>query len=296
MSYAPHTAYCAPARPRAQLWRLALGLVLIAVIYLGLNWAVFAQAQIFGGPAAFGALRAVASDTTRPGGAYFILFSFAFLLIAIGVATRLVHARSAAGLIGPPRLALRQGLRVLAALAILSVAVAVLPPRELPLEIRPGLPPGLWLTLLPVSLLAVLIQTGAEEVAFRGYLQQQLGARFASPAVWIGVPTALFALLHYAPDQSGDNAVLVMAWSALFAVAAADLTARSGTLGPAIALHFFNNAMAILLTSLDGTMSGLALYVLPMEMTDTAALRPLMMIDIGILLCSWLAARLALRV
>jgi DNA-directed RNA polymerase subunit RPC12/RpoP len=40
----------------------------------------------------------------------------------------------------------------------------------------------------------VLIQTGAEEVLFRGYLQQQLAARFASPIAWMVLPSAIFAL------------------------------------------------------------------------------------------------------
>ncbi|MEO1363377.1 MAG: CPBP family intramembrane glutamate endopeptidase, partial [Pseudomonadota bacterium] len=75
----------------------------------------------------------------------------------------------------------------------------------------------------------------------------------------------------------------------------ADLTARSGTLGPAIAVHFFNNVQAILLASPRGEMSGLALFVMPFGMGDEAQMAALMPVDLGWMIVAWLAARLALR-
>ena len=148
------------------------------------------------------------------------------------------------------------------------------------------------LLLLPLALLAVLIQTSAEEILFRGYLQQQLAARFRSPVIWMVAPALLFGVLHYRPD-AGANGGLIMLWAAGFALAAADLTARAGTLGPAIGLHFMSNASALL--SAEGTLSGLALFRLQIDMADPVALRPYLLIDATMILIGWLAARLAIR-
>jgi hypothetical protein len=81
----------------------------------------------------------------------------------------------------------------------------------------------------------------------------------------------------------------------MFGVLAADLTARAGTLGPAIALHFFNNIIALLFISLPDSLSSLALYVLPYDMSDTDVLRQWLLVDFAVMIVGWLAARLALR-
>jgi membrane protease YdiL (CAAX protease family) len=110
----------------------------------------------------------------------------------------------------------------------------------------PNIELSLWLSFLPLALVGVLIQTGAEEVLFRGYMQQQLAARFSSPMMWMVLPSAIFAALHYQPEIMGDNTWLMMAAVFVFAVLAADLTAVTGNIGAAWAMHFVNNALAIL--------------------------------------------------
>jgi len=132
-------------------------------------------------------------------------------------------------------------------------------------------------------------------VLFRGYLQQQLAARFSHPLIWMFLPSALFGLAHYGPDTYGANAWLVVIWAGIFGALAADLTARSGTLGPAIALHFATNVSALLLVAPQGEMSGLALFQYSFPAHDEAAIRALLPIDFAAMMVGWLAARLALR-
>jgi membrane protease YdiL (CAAX protease family) len=148
--------------------------------------------------------------------------------------------------------------------------------------------------LAPAGLLAVFVQVTTEEVLFRGYLMQQLAARFAHPAVWMILPSAVFGALHHDPSL-GLASIWVIGSAMLFGIAACDLTARSGSLGPAIALHFVNNASAFLLISAQDALSGLALYRLAVDLTDPTQLRNVLLIDIGVILCGWLAARVALR-
>ena len=294
MSYAPHAAFIAPARARSEIWRLLAGLVLIAVIILGLT-SVF---QILIGRLASPELYYDISRAERMGsttaGVLLLLFSFVFMIIATAMVTAQLHRRSPLSLLGPIPLLLRQFAAVVTILIVLSVAILVLPPYSLADPVLPGLPPLTWMLLLPLSLGALLIQTGAEEILFRGYLQQQLAARFRSPLIWMAAPAAIFGLLHYRPEMGG-NAVVVMLWAAGFALAAADLTARAGSLGPAIALHFVSNASALLFLSSDDSLSGLALFRIEIDISDPAALGPYLMLDSALILIGWLAARLAIR-
>ena len=216
------------------------------------------------------------------------------MTLAVVVVTAQLHRRSPLTLLGPIPLMMRQFGAVVAVLIALGIAIAVLPPWGFDDPVSAGLPPLRWLLLLPLALLAVLIQTSAEEILFRGYLQQQLAARFRSPVIWMVVPALLFGVLHYRPD-AGANGGLIMLWAAGFALAAADLTARAGTLGPAIGLHFMSNASALLILSAEGTLSGLALFRLQIDMADPVALRPYLLIDATMILIGWLAARLAIR-
>jgi uncharacterized membrane protein len=95
--------------------------------------------------------------------------------------------------------------------------------------------------------------------------------------------------------QAGELAWVIVLWSALFGLALADLTARAGTLGPAIALHLINNATAILFISMPDSLSGLSLYHSPFDMSDEAMVRAWMPVEFMMILVSWLAARLAIR-
>ncbi|MCX8226128.1 MAG: CPBP family intramembrane metalloprotease, partial [Sulfitobacter sp.] len=81
----------------------------------------------------------------------------------------------------------------------------------------------------------------------------------------------------------------------VFGILMADLTARAGSLGPAIAVHLCNNVAAILITSMPDDLSGLALYLTPFSMEDTEAMRAWLPVDFALMLVSWLAARLAIR-
>lgn len=295
MGYEAHERLVAPARPSAGLLRLVIGCGAVAVIFVMLSLFVASLQQQFL-PTLPEALPGPGSRGNSTVSALVNLFLFALLIIALWLALRLVHDRPLTGLLGPRPLALRQFGRVF--LALLPVfAVALLLPMPAAFSLTPNLGPGLWLALLPLSLAGLLIQTAAEELVFRGYLQSQLAARFPLPPVWIVLPSLAFAALHYDPAVAGGGggAWLVMIWALLFGAAAADLTARAGTLGPAIALHLINNASAILIAAPRDSFDGLALYTYPFTMADIDALAVWMPVDSMVLLCSWLAARLALR-
>lgn len=289
--YRAHEAMVRFARAQPQLWRLLLGLVLVAAV----SFAMTAALQVTVAELFPGAWLQGLADGSNPGAMLVLLGSFAFLSLGVAMAARLFHQRSFATVTGHLRPLVWQFGRVSLFLLGLSAVLMALPPYSMGPPMTPNLPFWTWLGILPFSVAAVLVQTGSEEILFRGYIQQALAARFRSPAVWLLVPSALFALGHYLPVDAGDNALLITAWAGLFGLLMADLTARAGTLGPAMAVHFFNNAAALLLFASPTSLNGLALYLIPFDMADTGNLRPWMAVDFALMLVSWLTARLAIR-
>jgi len=293
MPYRPHENLVGPARSRPEVWRTVVGFIVISSTQAVLIFAVYALAALFvGEPRVRAAYRQIFFDTGSGLDTLVVLGTYGFLIIGAAAVVIRLHGRPALSLIGSRWLTVVHFLRTLKALVPLYVVLWLLPDN---VTLMPGIPIERWLLLLPVSLVAVLIQSSAEEILFRGYLQQQLAARFRSPLVWMGIPALLFAWGHYSAAEAGGNAMYAAIWAGFFALAAADLTARTGTLGAAIALHFINNVSAIVVVALPGALSGLAFYIYPFDMASSQVL-PYFAIDLAVLGVSWLAARLVLRV
>lgn len=285
--YAPHTRLSAPARQTAELWRTVAGLLLGAVLFLALARTLS------------GLVMSLLPDPVPPGSASYALLQLLTVgLIGASVAlvVRLLHNRSVATLLGPLAAARADFLRVIAPMAGLTAILSLLQILTLEATPIPAQPLDRWLILLPFGLAATSIQVSAEELVFRGYLQQQLAARLRWPVLWIALPSALFAAVHYGPAQYGGNALFIALWAGLFGVAMADLTARTGTLGAAIGVHFAFNVWAILGVALPGPLVGLALFVLPFGASDEARLAALLPGEVLSIALAWLVARIALRV
>lgn len=290
-AYAPHEQLVGPGRAHSQLWRLLVGLLSIGLFVFALNTLLLG---VMAGTGSDAWAESVLTGNS-PAAMYILLGSFGIVTLAVALAAQQLQRRSLSSIIGPMRQAMHQFWRVMRILLILWVVVLILPPYDMGAPLERNLAFGTWLILLPLSLLAVLVQVSAEEILFRGYIQQALAARFRSPLIWMVLPSALFALGHYVPSEAGENAMLIAAWSGVFGLLMADLTARSGTLGPAIALHLFNNMIALLFISLPDSLNGLSLFLVPYEMSDTDQLRDWLLADFAMMFVAWLAARLALR-
>lgn len=279
--------FVAPARARPQIWRVILGFLMIASGYIGafllLLGGMIGLLGLNGAMEYLGMLTVGGSPTL----VVLMLGMFAGPFLMTLVAARQLHDRPGRSLLGP---GLIHGFAVGATIAavVFTVATLFLP---LPFELVPNTPVGLFLTFLPVALLALLIQTGAEEIAFRGYLQQQLAARFATPLAWMVVPSILFGLLHVDPGAGWAGA-----WTALpptlFGFVAADLTRVTGSIGAAWGLHFLNNASAILVVSLAGNLSGLSLWTTPFGAEDLSISSPLVWQEMMVTIIVWACIRL----
>jgi uncharacterized protein len=274
--------YIAPARARPEVWRLILGTGFIAAFYVIVIMALAV------------AVRALGLEGTRgPTATLALLYSFAAMGMGAILAARIFHRRVPATLFGRAAPLIRDFTRCAVLVLVLQGLVLLVVP--LPGGLQPGLDPARWLVLLAPALIGLMIQTGAEELVFRGYLQQQLAARFRSPLVWMVLPSVLFGFLHYEPTVMGGNVWHVVAATGMFGLVAADLTARTGNLGAAWGLHFANNLYALLIVTVQGPLEGLALFTMAFPQSDVENLRPLILADMVGLLVLWGLARLVLR-
>jgi membrane protease YdiL (CAAX protease family) len=282
-------AFTAPARRHPQVWRLGLGVLLIALAWAATTAGAFLAAGIAAGlgwidPA--GLEQALATGAT-PGATLLLLSTFLGLFLGTWLAARLLHGRSLGSLIGE-----RQGVPFMVGVSAIGATLALgnlLPGAGL--ELAPNLDPAIWAAFLVPAIAALLLQTGAEEVAFRGYLQTQLAARFASPVVWLVLPSVLFGLAHWNPGEFGGNAPLIVAAVTMVGLITADLTRVTGGIGAAWGLHFANNAGGILLAGPTGPLGGLALMrqVTP---GDDPSLAPMIAVQGALLVIAWLLVRL----
>lgn len=297
--YRPHKAFIAPASPRNAMWRLVLGFFLIELAYRSFYVAFDALAPVFWPDFA---LDFYIGDTPLSLTAQ--LLSFAALGLAVFGAVKLLHRRGPLTLVGNPDLAVHDFMAVLIPLFALLIFVEVLPPwwewsalAATPDYLR-------WLGWLPLAGLAIFIQISAEELLYRGYLQQQLAAVFNRPVYWMVLTNAIFGLAHYEAASGGTASLQYVIWAFFMGLACSDLVARTGTLGAALAFHFANNMLAFMLYGeLGGNSSGYALFLFPEDSmsgafseTDTAPLiTGQLAFELLVLLLMWITARIGLR-
>lgn len=296
--YAPHSAYISPALNSTGLARLVIGYALIEAIYY-VAQRIFSLVLILIGET-MGPPRLEESyaygDTAL--GLLLQLFSFGFLAIAIIGTVYFHHSRSGWSLLGRSEAFLRTLVLSTLVCAAILLVIEILPPRY---DLSGGNFQPIRLLILPLSLLAILVQTGAEEMLYRGYLQQQLAAQYKSPWVWMIAPNVMFALAHL--DLTGDPvlALQYVVWAFVFGLICSDLTARTGNLAAAIGFHLANNAYVFLFWAESRAPdSGLALLLYPAwdghePYQDLPWVDLIFISDLGVPLVLWLGVRLVLR-
>lgn len=297
--YAAHRAFIRPAMQSPEIWRVLLMIAAFEIVF-ALSPAIFAMflpteaavTAFYEGTTAFGTLAQ--------------FFAFGVTLIGFLVLLRLIHGRDVWTLIGPATAARHDLIRVAWAVAVWLFVLEILPPWINPADLAEVRDFGTWALLVPVTLLALLVQVGTEEMVFRGYLQQQFACLSASRWLWMFLPSALFGAIHFWNGEGVAQGVIWAVWATALGLGCADLTARTGTIGAAVGLHLANNAFVLLIVGVQGwPSSGVALFLYPYE--DPAlysqGLEALFTLGAAVQILSlllmvaimWLAARIALR-
>ncbi len=279
-----------PARARPQLWRLLLGVFVALVVYVPVSLGAVVLGWFAAGDPSdlqFWVFQVTLGQKPLP--MLTILGTFLGLLLGTFAAARLLQKRRPGTLFGRAPRVLRDFAKAAATAAILLGALSLV--ASLFSDWTPALAPADWLRYLPLALPGVLLQTASEEAFFRGYLQQQLAARFRTPLLWLFLPAILFGLAHVDLGTFGPKAWLIGAAAGTFGLAAADLTARTGSLGAAWGFHFANNAIALLVLSSQPRLNGLALFQSAVPVTEAENFALLIAVDIATTILVWLAIR-----
>jgi membrane protease YdiL (CAAX protease family) len=230
---------------RATLPRYASGL---AVILL---------AWITGTLVVQGLLTAVGRGTpiapTSPAGQLAtVLATFTLAMVAVPWAVRTVLRRPgwtvATGTQpGPVRhFALGVAISLTAALAVDLLLTPIAPLHRVDLD------PGIWLPLAGVAAVGFLIQTGFEELLFRGYLAQAVASRTTRTVLIIGLPALAFALPHWGNLATYSNNPAQLAPYLLMGATYGWAAWYSGSLWLPFGLHWANNTYATLLITTTG--------------------------------------------
>lgn len=260
-------AWVGAGRTRPALWRILIGVFIIGVCWgasmvlaigtgLGL-WIIREGATLeeaLSQPGTYGSFGEVEPVVLVP----LILASFSGIWVGAAITLAWLHKRGFGSMLSAPGRwrwsDFGTGVLIVASFYVMATAVQALTQSGSPLSFGGAMAWG-WV-IVPLLVL-VLIQSGAEEVLLRGYLQQQLAARCRNPLIWFVLPSLAFGALHWQPGWTG---VFYIAVTTLFGLAAAASVWRTGSLAGAMGLHFANNGVLFALQSpqavVDGLLSG----------------------------------------
>lgn len=249
---------------RTELWRLVAGLILIFVVTMALALLVGIALEVIC------TLMGIAPppdmrDQDEPVFLVHLLYSFILFAIGCAVALQALHDRPVASLFGWRGTLdlgeMAEGARA-SAIALLIIAVPTMMLTGLPE--RTDIALGDWLLWAPLVLAGILIQSGTEEVIFRGYLLQSLAARFRSPWVWAVLSSVLFGAAHFDVSETMPPPWIFIAATTIYGLQMAALVWATGGIGAAIGAHAANNVVALLLITPSESLGQLALYQDPM--------------------------------
>ncbi|MEO1550834.1 MAG: type II CAAX endopeptidase family protein [Pseudomonadota bacterium] len=264
-------AFASCAEPYSALWRTLLGLVAIVMVYLQISMVGLAawigiSAMLFGQAADL----SLTGQLARPVIAG-LLASLGVLIPAVWVVVRMIHNRTLLSVIGPDGFRAGQYLIGAGVVLVLAGVLSGISALTTPISANAAPIALLW-WFVPMTVL-LMFQTAAEELVFRGYLQQQLSARFRSAWMWWVLPSVLFGAMHFDPGSFGSNAWLPAAAAAMMGLILGDVTARTGNLSAAMGMHLANNMIALFFLSLPSALSSFALFTLDLDLNDTNAVR-----------------------
>ena len=275
-------AYIAPARAHPQIWRIIAGVTVTIAVMIG--W-IGASAWVTGEMRWVGMSKAELNLNTRPSLIEGLL-GFSGAIIGLWIAVKLLHRRSFGTLLGDGPVA-RHFLMTAAVVGLINGTWLII--SSYIWGSVPNVPLASVLLFLPLGAALLLIQTGAEEFLFRGYLMQQLAARFASPIIWFVLPAITFGLIHYDPASMGDMIWPIIASLTLTGLVWADLTRITGTIGAAWGWHFMNNFLLLNFITIKGSLTGFAWKVTPFGPEDLTIVY--LLPEFGFTILTWLIVR-----
>jgi membrane protease YdiL (CAAX protease family) len=252
--------YIQPAFSETRWWKLLLTLVLWFLGYFLLSSIVLALLPMLLDIPGLDDLSN--GKFTTPISVYFLLLTFVIWVGVFWAAVALFHKRGIRSLLGGPRTRFLKCFvwAVVISGVFLITTQALFPSND---RIVENITLWRWLALLPIGLMLMLVQVSAEELLFRGYLQQQFAAWVNNRFFYMVIPSILFGCAHFSTELGVSVGWMIVGVTGILGLFLADLTYRTGNLGAAIGVHFANNFGAMFYVSYQEQISGLARYVAP---------------------------------
>lgn len=288
MSEHPFHQWVAAAAPRSELWRTALGFVLIIVVWFA--WTVaFSLLAVGGGLVSAEMLGAGGGVDTRllsfPEAAVLmgvIFATFWGLWLGVWLALKFLHRRWLASAMSHDgrwsHVQFGVGMALAAAYLAAGFGYAAATGNA---PVRRDIDLGQWtLALVPLVLL-ILAQSAGEEIVFRGYLPQQLAARWKHPLVWGFLPTFVFGLAHAMNGETIDELTIYHVVAAtLLGLVMMAMVWRTGSLAAAMGFHFANNIGAVLVVGIVGVGEPVSLFAWQPEQALAGASADVLMLGV----------------
>lgn len=262
-------SFWTPAYPRIQIWRTVVGFIVIHAVFFAATFVIFIVGAklLHTDPAAI-------LDASTPAKAAIFFLTFLGYHLGLWITVKTLHKRGFRSLFGPALRVnwrhFRVGLLVAIGTSIAAIILQFVQPLFLPagddIPAQQSMSLASWALLIVPALALVLLQIFAEELVFRGYVLQQLRARFRSIWIWAILPSLAFGVLHFDPATYGLNAVFYVTHTTVIGILLAIVTVRTGNIGAAAGLHFGNNAMLVF-SGTKGSLDGFSLFLTEMDLT-----------------------------
>jgi membrane protease YdiL (CAAX protease family) len=263
----PLDFYAAPATARPGLWRLVVGILLILLGWLIWTVILFIGFVLFQIGSGLGIEEALSEmqvfiESGTPASVTFQLATFVGVWPATWLVLDYLHDQPFGTLFSPERRIrwgdFGRGVLLAAAFWFVSMAIGS---AIVGLPTRTDLALDAWIIALGPLAIMVFFQATAEELIFRGYMTQQLAARWRTPIIWAGIPALLFGLAHYSSGSGLGVGWEYVGVTLLFGLTAAVLVWRTGSLAAAMGLHVGMNVISLSATGLEGIVEGTQLYL-----------------------------------
>lgn len=297
----PFHQWVEAARPREQLWRTVLGAGIVVAVWLAWSMAVLFVAGSTGMISG-----SVVNSLLYGGVVHFsyisiysllgiVMVTFFGLWLGVWVAARWLHKRKPASVISLSGRISRREFAIGSGIAAVFVAVsAVVTTLMGSAPSWSGADLGAWaigtLCLLPL----IFVQSAGEELFFRGYLTQQLAARFNHPLVWGLVPSVAFGLAHLG-NGGGDPQLTIyyVVATGMMGLVFAAMVWRTGGLAAAMGFHTVNNLTGFTIAGYDT--GGAPTTLLTWRADEMLGVGPMDVLLLGILLAFVLSPFAPLR-
>lgn len=186
----------------------------------------------------------VDSETARA--LFWLLLSVAIFIIPVWLWIKFVHKRSLTSLISPYGSSAKSALKIaiifFGTYFFLGEAVGLFIPF---IETEMVWKPALWLKWILPMTIVIFLQTSAEEILFRGYIQQYLAALIPYRAVYYIVPTLIWMVLHFGNVDGFYTNIAALFSIFVLGIIFADWVDRSKSLWGPMIVHFLNNFVLI---------------------------------------------------